>query len=56
MRSSAIFHIYTHARTLGWNIITAAPESCAGNRFSPEQALRCHVEHYSPCAQGSDTP
>lgn len=46
MRSSAIFH--THAApTLGWNIITAGPESGGGNRFSPEQALRCHVAHYS---------
>lgn len=46
MRSSAIFHTHT-APTLGWNIITAGPESGGGNRFSPEQALRCHVAHYS---------
>lgn len=43
MWSSAIFHA-----TLRWNIITAGPESCGGKCFSPEQAWRGHVAHYSP--------
>lgn len=42
---------FTQSPTTGWNIITTAPESWGRNRFSPEQALQCHVEHYSPCAE-----